>query len=132
MNKYDDIIELPHYEPKHKRMPLGNRAAQFAPFAALTGYEDAINEIARITDKMVELSDEELRILSSEVNHAYQSQSKVKIIFFSPDSVKEGGRYVEKEGIINRIDIEERVLILSGDLRIPLDFIKDLKEMNYE
>lgn len=127
MSRYDDIIDLPHYEPKHKRMTMENRAAQFAPFAALTGHGAAIAETARQTDNMTELSaDEQLR-LSRIINYAYEKHAKVCLTYFLPDSRKTGGRYENVNGIIKKIDDTERIIILSNGSIIPLDFIYDIK-----
>lgn len=127
MSRYDDIIDLPHYEPRHKRMTMENRAAQFAPFAALTGHGAAIAETARLTDSMTELSvDEQLR-LSRILNYAYEKQVEVILTYFLPDSMKAGGKYEKVSGIIKKIDLTERITILSNGSIIPLDFIYDIK-----
>lgn len=128
MNRYNDIIDLPHYEPRHKRMTMENRAAQFAPFAALTGHGAAINETTRLTESMSELSvDEQLR-LSRILNYAYERQIEVKITYFLPDQKKEGGKYEDIKGKIRKVDDIERVILLSDGSLIPLDFIYDIKQ----
>lgn len=132
MNRYDDIIDLPHYEPKHKRMPIENRAAQFAPFAALTGHGAAIVETARLTEKKIELSDEEKQELSKKLSLAVENQSKILITIFVPDTLKEGGSYQEIIGVIKRIDLLERIITLSDNTTVLLDNVTDLKGEIYD
>lgn len=127
MSRYDDIIDLPHYEPKHKRMTMENRAAQFAPFAALTGHGAAIAETARLTDNMAELSDDEQIRLSRILNYAYEKQIKVSLTYFLPDTKKAGGKYEFISGIIKRIDETDRIITFYTGSTIPLDFIYDIK-----
>ncbi len=118
MNNYNDIINMPHHESTvYKRMPMINRAAQFAPFAALTGYEDAIEETGRITTERKEIDE----YLKAEINdklnclsHAEYPKRKVTITYFIPDSKKEGGEYVARTGTINKIDMERKIIILDG------------------
>lgn len=128
MSKYDEIIDLPHYEPRHKRMTMENRAAQFAPFAALTGHSAAIAETARLTDSMTELSTDEQTRLSRILNYAYEKQSEVSITYFLPDQMKTGGKYENIRGRIKKIDGIERIIILSDGRILPLDFISEIKE----
>lgn len=123
MSRYDDIINLPHYEPKHPRMSLANRAAQFAPFAALTGHDDAISETARLTDSMIELTDEEQQQLTRKITVACRKRLRVSITCFQPDPVKEGGRYLRISGVIRDINFTDRNLILSDGRVIPLRFV---------
>lgn len=132
MNRYDDIIDLPHYEPKHKRMPIENRAAQFAPFAALTGHGAAIVETARLTEKKIELSDEEKQELSKKLSLAVENQSRILITIFVPDTLKEGGSYQEIIGVIKRIDLLERIITLSDNTTVTLDNVTDLKGEIYD
>lgn len=132
MNRYDDIIDLPHYEPKHKRMPIENRAAQFAPFAALTGHGAAIVETARLTEKKIELSDEEKQELSKKLSLAVENQSRILITIFVPDTLKEGGSYQEIIGAIKRIDLLERIITLSDNTTVSLDNVTDLKGEIYD
>ena len=126
MSRYDDIINLPHYEPKHKRMPLENRAPQFAPFAALTGHDAAIAETARITDRLVELSPEEQLRLSRRLNFAFENQAAVSITYFRRDPYKQGGSYLVAHGLIKKIDEIERTIILLDSQAIPLDFVTEI------
>ena len=127
MSRYDDIIDLPHYEPKHKRMTMENRAAQFAPFAALTGHGAAIAETARLPDNLTELSTDEQLRLSRILNYAYEKHVEVSVIYFLPDMRKAGGKYKNVRGIVKKIDDTERIIILSNGSIILLDLIYDIK-----
>lgn len=127
MSKYDDIIDLPHYEPKHKRMPIENRAAQFAPFAALTGHHSAIEETARLTEKNIELSDEEKQEISKKLLFALKNKSKILITVFIPDPLKEGGSYQVIIGVIKKFDLMERMIVMSDNTAVPIDNVTDLK-----
>ena len=93
--KYQDIINLPHHVSKtHPQMPLYDRAAQFSPFAALTGYEDAIRETARLTDNWVQLSEDKKQELDEKLRQLIADRERtesVTIIYFQPDDRKEGG-----------------------------------------
>ena len=127
-SKYDDIIGLPHYEPKyHPRMPIENRAAQFAPFAALTGHAAAIAETARLTDRPPELSDGQQIELSRKLTYALERHSTVSITYFHPDSRKAGGRYVNITGVIKKIDDVERTIILTNGSILSMDRVTDLR-----
>lgn len=127
MDKYKDIINLPHKQStKRPRMPLLDRAAQFAPFAALTGYDDAINETGRLTDEKIELSEENL----NELNMKYQilvdkldDEKIVSFTYFVPDGTKSGGAYITKQGIVKKVDDYERLITLYDSTKIPMDDI---------
>ncbi|MEE0674529.1 MAG: hypothetical protein U0L58_04130 [Ruminococcus sp.] len=127
MDNYDDIINLER--PKNttrKPMSAHDRAAQFAPFAALTGYDSAINETARLTDSKIELSEEELRELGEKIVFlAQHSHDKplADFVYFVPDLRKEGGSYVTATGNVRKIDDFERVVIFTDGRRINLDDI---------
>ncbi len=123
MNNYDDIINLPHYEPRHERMPLAARAAQFAPFAALTGHGDAIAETARLTDTLIELTDEEREALSRKISAAHRRGIAVCLTVFRPDPLKEGGSYRRLSGVIRKVSLAERTLTLADGAVIPLDHV---------
>lgn len=129
MTEYQDMVTRPHPDPKyHTRMPLENRAAQFAPFAALTGYEEAVEEAHRLTDHRPELSDEEKDALDRALRQALEEKKRsVTITRFIPDARKEGGRIVTKKGQIRRLDAYRRRLVLEDGDRIPLDEILDLQ-----
>ena len=125
--KYDDIIDLPHHvSKKHPPMPMEDRAAQFSPFAALTGYGDAVKETARLTDKKLEMDEETLTQLNTEfalLKDSLLLEPEVTVTYFVPDERKSGGRYVDINGKAKRIDEFDRLLILDDGSRIPLDDI---------
>ena len=128
MSKYDDIINLPHHVSKtRKSMPMENRAAQFAPFAALTGHDNAVNETARLTSSRIELSQEMQWYLSRRLVYALEQQSPVTVTYFQPDPYKEGGKYVTKSGIIKTVDNIDRAIIFSDKRSIRLDDIYSLE-----
>ncbi len=130
MSKYDDIINLPHHRSKtHPPMAIGDRAAQFAPFAALTGYKDALGETARLTDARPELSEEQLSELNARLARFLEEpKPAVRITYFVQDEKKEGGRFEQTEGVIKKIDGAEKTLTLEGGKKIPLADIVELDE----
>lgn len=127
MNSYDDIINLPHHASRnHPQMPMRDRAAQFAPFAALTGYEDAVAETGRLTEQRRELDAQEL----AELNHRLcflsehlKDQPEVSIEFFVPDERKSGGAYQTVFGRVKKISGTERLVTLQDGKVISLDDI---------
>jgi len=131
MSKYEDIINLEHYESnKHPRMSMVNRAAQFAPFAALTGYNDAVLEVGRITDKRIILSEDEIEIINDKIRKIKENindQVKVKITYFVADLYKDGGRYEIIEGIIKRIDEGRQLIILKDKKEIKMSDVIDIE-----
>lgn len=108
MGKYDKIINLPHHQSKtHPQMALRDRAAQFAPFAALTGYDDLVVEAARFTDEKIELGESQLEVLNRKQSFLalhIADKPLVEITYFVADKKKSGGKYLVKQGIIKRID----------------------------
>lgn len=128
MSRYDDIINLPHHVSKtRKPMSMENRAAQFAPFAALTGHDDAIYETSRLTSSRIELSEDEQVCLTKRLEYALQLQSSVNITYFQPDTLKEGGEYITLNGIIKKVDEYESCIILSDKRKIRLADILSLE-----
>lgn len=125
--QYADIINLPHHElTTHQRMPLINRAASFSPFAALTGYDEAVKETARLTDTRIELDDSTKIILSDKLQMAMEmadQEPTITVTYFVPDQKKAGGAYVDYTGIIKRIDEYERKVIFEDKTSIPIDDI---------
>lgn len=128
--RYEDIIDLPHpVSRKHAQMPKAERAAQFSPFAALTGYEEAVAETARLTESRTEL-DESRKLALGET--LYRAQEKISerpeaaIVYFRPDERKEGGAYVSVVGRLRRVDEIGRFLLLCDGTRIPLDDLRSL------
>lgn len=130
---YDDIINLPHHESRrHPRMSMLNRAAQFAPFAALTGYDDAIEETSRLTDRMIDLDsdvkvdlDRTMALLRSILDDS-GSLPQVTITFFIPDVYKDGGSYNTIKTKVKSIDDVERCVILPDGQKIPISNIVDM------
>lgn len=120
MGNYDDIINLPHHQStKRPHMTLHNRAAQFAPFAALTGYAEEVAETARLTDKKIFLADNEISKLNEQLQYIAANlnmQWEIVITHFVPDQRKDGGAYVDKIGIIKKIDdIEHKIIFTDGE-----------------
>ncbi len=132
-NKYDDIINLPHHiSKKHPQMTLEARAAQFAPFAALTGYDDEVKETARLTNRRIELDDEAKSILDNKIQIILEQISQrptVSITYFIPDTRKAGGEYVTITGIIKKVDGYNQVIVLENRTEIPINEIIDI-DMN--
>lgn len=128
MSEYDDIIDLPRPKSKHEPMPMSDRAAQFSPFAALTGYGDAIDETARLTDARIELSEEERAELDYKQQYlATLDAPTVTVTYFVPDERKSGGAYVTHTGVLKRVDEVERMVVFKDGLRVPLDEVMDIK-----
>ena len=129
MGKYDDIINLPHHVSRtHPQMTMESRAAQFAPFAALVGYEDAVEETARLTTKRIELNEEEKNILDMKLqmlNEQMQVQihPNITIMYFVPDLKKDGGKYIKISGIVKRIDEYKQLIILDDKTEISINEI---------
>lgn len=124
---YDDIINLPHpTSERHPRMPMAARAAQFSPFAALIGYEDAVHETARLTSSRAELTEEEKSILDAKLQRLLPG-AKAAFTFFRPDGKKEGGAYLTASGIIKRIDSCAREVVLTNGQRIFVDDILQIQ-----
>lgn len=134
MNPYEDIISLPHHvSPVRPQMSMRDRAAQFAPFAALTGYGDAVEETARLTDEKVELSETRQAILDRKLQIlidalAKEEQPGIRITYFQKDGKKAGGRYVTAAGNLKRIDEYGRTLNLTSGECIPMEDIADISE----
>lgn len=131
MSKYDDIINLPHHQSQtHPHMSPLDRAAQFAPFAALTGYEDTIKETARLTNERPQLDEQELLKLNGKLLRIIANpKAQIRITYFAADEKKEGGSYQQAEGKIKKInDYAKSITLNSGEI-IPLDDIVDINEM---
>lgn len=130
MNKYDDIINIPHYDPiKHKRMSIYNRSAQFAPFSALTGYNEAVIETARLTSKKIEIDEGLKNILNNKLNIIEENLShkwNVTITYFIPDKKKDGGKYISVTGIVKKIDLYNQLIIMFDKTKIPINDIIDV------
>ena len=126
-HKYDDIINLPHHQSKERaHMSLHDRAAQFAPFAALTGYEEAIEETARLTDEKITLDDTAIEKINEKLyelsQHLFEKRN-VSITYFRPDALKKGGAYLTDVGTIKRIDEIEKLILMDSGMKIKLEQI---------
>ena len=130
-NRYDEIINLPHHvSTTRPQMPMSDRAAQFAPFAALTGYDSAIKETGRLTDERIELDEEALTALNRKYQlliEALDDAPEVTITYFQPDERKAGGQYVSATGTVKKVDTFGRRILLQDGTRIPLDSVYDLR-----
>lgn len=130
-NKYQSIIDLEHpTSTKHPRMSRLQRASQFAPFAALTGHDEKIKETARLTDKKIELDEEQLVILNEKlqiINEFKHLEEPVKFIYFVKDQKKSGGKYLEKIGIVKRIDEITKTIIFKDKSSILIEDIIDVE-----
>ncbi len=130
-HRYDDIIDLPHHvSKKHPQMSLHDRAAQFSPFAALTGYEDAVGEAARLTDRRQELDEEQAARLEQQLSLLTETAAErpeITVTYFLPDARKSGGKYVTVQGALRRIDETEKTLIFTDGRRIA---IRDIWEIS--
>ncbi len=128
---YEDILNLPHHVSKTRpQMSMLDRATQFSPFAALTGYDDAIKETGRLTDEKIEMDED--RKAALDMKQAYliemiDEQPEISITYFLPDAKKSGGAYVTVTGNLKRFDEYERLLILTDGKKIPMDDIADIE-----
>lgn len=124
---YDDIIHLPHHvSATHPHMAAVDRAAQFSPFAALTGYDAAIKETARLTDKRVELDESMKDALSNNLQMIAdrpKEHPEIAITYFQPDAKKNGGAYVTVINTVKKIDVYERIVVMTDGIVIPVDEI---------
>jgi hypothetical protein len=129
-DKYSKIINLPHHvSSKHAPMPMIERAAQFAPFAALTGYDSEIKEKARFVDKKISLSEEvltELNVKFQIIKECISSEPELNFIVFEPDMRKSGGKYLTISGTVKKIDEIERKIILKDGTKIAINNILDI------
>ena len=131
MNQYEDIINLPHHvSPTRPQMPMSDRAAQFAPFAALTGYDAAIKETGRLTDEKIELDEEALTALDMKYQllmDALDDEPEVTITYFQPDERKAGGKYVSAVGAVIKVDDFERLITMQDGTKIPMDDVLSIE-----
>ena len=129
-HRYDDIIHLPHHvSPTRPRMSVADRAAQFSPFAALTGYDAAVKETARLTDEQIELDENSKTILNEKLQMILErlgEQIEVQITYFRPDSRKSGGAYVTATGVVKKIDTYERSVMMADGTKILIDRIYEI------
>ena len=128
--KYEDIISLPHYvSKKHPQMSLKERSAQFAPFAALTGYNNAIRETSRLTTEKKEI-DEELKIILDSkikrIQEQIQNKPKATFTYFTQDLKKDGGIYITVTGNVEKIDVYKKLIILVDKTEIPISEVIEI------
>ena len=130
-HRYDDIINLPHHQSKERpHMSLHDRAAQFAPFAALTGHEDAIKETARLTENEMLLDEsikEEINSKINELSEHLSEKQNVSITYFKPDKKKTGGAYLTDIGVVKKINEAEKILIMDSGMKIQMEQICDIE-----
>lgn len=130
-DKYKDIIDLPHHQSKKRqRMSMIDRAAQFSPFAALTGHNDAIIETARLTDRQIELDEGSKSIINEKIQMIsdYLSEKPtVTITHFEPDIKKDGGAYLNTTGTVKRIDEFKKKILLTDGRIISIERISDIE-----
>ena len=135
-HKYDDIINMPHHTSHTRpRMSNAERAAQFSPFAALTGYDAAVKETERLTDQKLESTDDEksslnekLQIIIENIN----SQPTITVTYFEPDKRKAGGKYISKSGKVKDIDSYNRSVVFLDKTIIEIDVIKNISSTIFE
>lgn len=131
MGNYDDIINLPHHQSTiHAHMSALDRAAQFSPFAALTGHGDAISETARLTDARLELDEtkkEELDGRLQMIREHLAMKPEVAITYFVPDAKKEGGSYLRTTGTVKKLDDMGHKVIMTDGTSIPMEDIYEIE-----
>lgn len=126
-HKYDDIIDLPHPVSEHRvKMPIADRAAQFSPFAALTGYDDVICETARLTDFQTDLDETEIMLLNEKlqrIGELIMETPKITVTWFRCDDRKSGGAYVSYTGRVKKVDEYHKTIVFTDETIIPIRFI---------
>ena len=131
MGKYDDIIHLPHpVSTKHARMSRLDRAAQFSPFAALTGFDATIAETGRLTDESIELDESRKEVLNARLQYlmsVISRQPGVRITYFREDERKAGGAYVTVSGQVKKVDAYDHAIVLTDGTVIPMEVVRDLE-----
>lgn len=131
IKRYDDIIHLPHPEPStHPRMTMENRAAQFSPFAALTGYDEATREEARLTDEKKELSDDMIEMLDARLavlEQHLKEHPSITVTYFHQDEKKSGGRYITVSGNLKKLDGVKHTLHMTDNTKIPIENIRRIE-----
>lgn len=128
---YEDIVDLPHHvSKKHPQPTMADRAARFAPFAAITGYEEMVLEEARITDDRIELDENSKAALNEKLNMILEfidEQTEVSMTYFEPDKRKAGGAYVTFTGTVKHIDEYEHLVIMTDGKKINIDDVYNLQ-----
>lgn len=134
-HKYDDIIDLPHpTSRKHPGMSMPERAVQFSPFAALTGYGAVLEEVARPTDRRIELDeyekavlDEKLQLIREKTGQRTRHLLEISVTYFLPDERKEGGAYVQVTGHVKKTDGYAHTIVMEDGTRIPIEEILEIE-----
>ncbi len=128
---YDDIINLPHHVSQTRpQLSMLDRAAQFSPFAALTGYDAAIKETGRLTDEKIEMDEESLNMLNMKLQllvEALGDEHEVSFTYFKPDETKAGGAYVTAMGNVKKVDDYERLITMNDGTKIPMDDVYSIE-----
>lgn len=128
---YNDIINLPHHvSTKHPRMKMIDRAAQFSPFAALTGHGAAVSETERLTENFAEPDEYEKSIINEKLRFLAELVSQhpvAEIVYFEPDKKKDGGEYVTVTGEVKKIDSVGQSVLMADGQRISAEFISDIR-----
>lgn len=128
---YEDIIHLPHHVSSTRpQMPMQDRAAQFSPFAALTGFDTAIKEARRLTEEKIELDEEALNLLNRKLQmlvDRLDEQPEVRLTYFKPDEKKSGGAYMTVTGKVKKVDDFKRWIVMQNGVKIPMDDILDME-----
>lgn len=134
MGRYDDIIDLPYKKSKrHAHMSMHDRAAQFAPFAALTGYGEAVEETARFTEAKIELAEDRIAEINEVLTKLKKTldkplgEVKVELDFFVQDKLKQGGKYLLYKGTVDKLDEHEKRLRLGTGIWINIEDIFDIR-----
>ena len=130
IHEYDDIINLPHHQSSTRlHMSVHDRAAQFSPFAALTGYEAAVSETARLTEGKIDLDEDAREALDEKLQFLQESAGgqQVSVTYFQPDIRKKGGAYLTVSGIIKKVNNYERVIVMEDGTSISVDDILDIQ-----
>lgn len=127
MNRYENIANHSRPKSNHPKMSMHDRAAQFSPFAALTGHNDAINETARRVERKIELSEEKREELGRKTDLILENpDSEIEFVYFVPDKKKEGGSYVTVRGVVKNIDTIERKITLTDGTAILFDDVLEI------
>lgn len=128
---YEDIVDLSHHVSKNHPQPtMADRAARFAPFAAITGYEEMVLEEARITDEFLELDEGTKSVLNAKlqmVQELLPEQPEISFTYFQPDQKKAGGAYITKTGTVKRIDEYEQLVLMTDGTKIPINLIFEIE-----
>ena len=127
MKDYSDIIDHPHHRSKVRpHMSMTARAAQFSPFAALTGYGDAVEETGRLTEEKIVLDDDAILAIDEKLRRIEDGNRNVMITYFLPDLLKEGGSYTIVSGQVKKIDTADGRVIMDDGTAVPVDDIFDI------